>query len=455
MARSLIMVSLALAAFISALSLSLFFGASGLLRLWEERENRALNTYIGERLRALADQLFVEGRSPNSLDVASALEGFPADPDWIIVQSADDVLLYYYRREDRQLGQGRNFLRRLQDVEKWVEVRAADGKLVFKYESLVPSFNQRESNRFLLAALIVILALGSLVAAVIAVVVAYWFARPVAKHAEGLAASLEAMGRGRRDQILGGKSVIELDRIAQAAASLQSNLLKEEELRRQWAADVSHDLRTPLAALKGQLEAMADGVLPATQARLAGSQRETRRLETLVNDLALLTRLETPGFCPRFESVSTKALLEELARRFSAVALERGSKLVLNARALTLQADPALLDRAFANLIDNALRYGRPGGELRLVSSLQPDGAVRVSVQNEGLIDVDHRSRLFDRLYRGDKARDGAGSGLGLSIAKAIAEAHKAVLSVNCDEGAGVTSFDLVFPVQTLSAKAE
>jgi len=393
----------------------------------------------------LASAPVAGGREPAPAAVAEALEGMPYDPEWVVVISADDTLLYLYRRQETPGGQSRNFLRRLQDVSEWREIRTSDGRLVFKYSFLVPPFDQRESNRILMVALLVILIAGTLIAALIAIVVAYGIARPIARHAGALAESLELIGKGRRDLALPQGSIDELDRIGQAALLLQGDLAKEEELRRRWAADIAHDLRTPVSVLKAQLEAMGDGVFAPTPERIDASYREVLRLEKLVNDLALLTRLETPDFRPRRVEIRTLSFLTEIAQRFSGTAGREGMGIAVEGDDLVLMTDPDLVERAMGNFLENAIRYGERGGRIVLSSTVESPGRAELSVENPGLIDEAVLPFVFDRSFRADASRGSPGSGLGLAIAKAAADAIGAQIGALCDVPSRKTRFSLVF----------
>ncbi len=463
MTRTLALVSGALAAFVLVLALVIVLSSGSLLRSWEERESRGLASFIEERLSSLAEELEAAGARPSSQAVAAALADLPYEPDSLIVLSADNAPLYLLRRRDAQEGQGRMMGRMRQAVGDYAEVRTKDGRLAFKYEAVTGAFDQRESNRVLMAALSIILVAGSLIAALIAALVAYSLARPISRRAGQLASSLEEMARGRRDLVLGSSSIAELDRIGQAAGLLQASLAREEELRRRWAADIAHDLRTPLASLKAQMEAMRDGVFEPSPGRIESGCREIERLEKLVGDLALLTRLETPDFRPSLGPVGLEDFARGMARRFEAagsnikVTLIGGASpepgaggpapavAAAGAVSPSILADEGLLDRAVSNLVDNAIRYGREGGKVELRAESLPGGGAAIRVVNEGLIDEAVLPFAFERSFRADSSRGSPGSGLGLAIAKAAAEAQGARIEASRDEAACATAFSIVF----------
>jgi len=442
--RTLLLVLGSILTFVAVLSLLLFSGTGRLLNSWHEREIEALHSFIQGQLSALALEARKDGRTISEAETARALEGLPYSPSWVVVTAPDGRLLYFYREADPG-GQSRNFLRRLQDISEWFEVRLPDGTLAFKYSALIPAFDEQESNRILLGALRLVLVWGSAAAALLAFVFAWIFVRPLRRQTAGLVASLERMAAGERGVALPSCPVTEIDHIARASDVLQTNLQREEELRRQWAADIAHDLRTPLAVLRGQLEGMLDGVFAPVPDRINRLVSELRKLESLVNALALLSRIETPGFRPERAPIDIRSILSGTAERFGPEARAAGSEIVVEAPAVRMEADAALLERALENLVSNALRYGRPGGRIVLAARNTAPAGVTLSVENDGVIDPEILPRVFDRLFRADDSRGAEGRGLGLSIVKAIVEAHGGAVRAESDGETAKTRFIATF----------
>ncbi|MPM93534.1 Sensor kinase CusS [bioreactor metagenome] len=282
-----------------------------------------------------------------------------------------------------------------------------------------------EGIGYLLSAAWQVLLISFLIAFLAAVVLAFFVLYPLKRQSEKLASALERIANGERDVSFPEQKVLEFETIAEASLVLQGTLSKEETLRDQWTADIAHDLRTPVTVLKGQLEAISDGVFTADAKRLDLLLRETGRLENLINSLSLLTRLESPNFKPEVQRISLTDLLRQTQARFEAEAAKRAMVVSIPTKQASVVADTALLTRSLDNLISNAIRYGEANSTITI--TFEADGqknAVWLCIENEGHIDQAFLPHVFDRLSRSEHARSTEGSGLGLAIVKAIVEAH-------------------------------
>ncbi|WP_294014755.1 cell wall metabolism sensor histidine kinase WalK [uncultured Treponema sp.] len=232
---------------------------------------------------------------------------------------------------------------------------------------------------------------------------------------------------------LGALGVNEFDRILDSVKKLKNRLLHEETLRRQWMQDISHDLRTPLTAVKMQVEGMNDGVLEATAERFAALYSELTLIEKLVWNLQDLSRFESPEMKISAVKVNAFKFTDDVALRFSLLAEKKKIKFSVQkkcAEDFDFTADPLLLMRCVSNLLQNAFQYTAEDGEVTLCTEETPESRVKISVMNTGAISEDDIPHVFDRLYRGDRSRSTAGSGLGLSIAQAIANLHGGKIEV-------------------------
>jgi two-component system sensor histidine kinase BaeS len=213
------------------------------------------------------------------------------------------------------------------------------------------------------------------------------------------------------------------------SARVQRALSREAELRRQWAQDIAHDLRTPLAGLRVQLEGLADGVLELGPDRLPLLLGEVDRLEELTSDLLALGRLESPELRPELKRCLVGELVPPLLTPQIELAESRGRTWISTMAEGTFHADPELLHRALANLLSNALLHARGPGPLTVDWSA-PNGGLLVEISNPGQLDPGEQEFLFQRLHRGESSRYLPGNGLGLAIAKAVVELHGGTLTL-------------------------
>ncbi len=223
----------------------------------------------------------------------------------------------------------------------------------------------------------------------------------------------------------------ELAELAAAANRLARDLEASDRARRELVAAVSHDLRTPIAALGLLVDAVADGVVtsPADIAEYQGRMRvHLAHLRDLVDDLFELARLDAGDLAFEQTDVDVTELLEETAEAFRPAADNRGLTVVedVSAPLPPVRANPERLQRVLYNLLENAVAHTPPGGTVTIAAA-GVDGSVRFDVTDSGPgIAAADAGRVFDRFYRGgaEASRPAGGAGLGLAIARAIVEAH-------------------------------
>ena len=289
-------------------------------------------------------------------------------------------------------------------------------------------------------------------AALVAVALGLLLARQIAGPVRALTTAARRLGAGDLDQrvpVRGRRD--ELEELAEAFNSMAEAVGRQEMLRRQMAADIAHELRTPLAVIQANLEAMLDGIRPLSAEEVADVHRETLLLSRLVTDLRDLSLVETGQLPLRKELTDLTTLVQTSIARFSSWAEEKGVRLAVKAAEDSPRADvdPDRVAQVLGNLLDNALRYTPPGGEVvvRLESGAQRD-EVRVTVRDTGSwIPEEHLPNIFERFYRADHARtrtDG-GSGIGLAVVKQLVEAHGGVVWAESRPGEG-TTFGFALP---------
>ncbi|MBU6409161.1 MAG: GHKL domain-containing protein, partial [Verrucomicrobia bacterium] len=230
-----------------------------------------------------------------------------------------------------------------------------------------------------------------------------------------------------------------------------TRLKKLERTREEFVANVSHELRTPLSLIKGYVETLLDGARnnPETLERfLKIIERNAQRLDLLIQDLLTISALESGRVTLELHTVDLRALVEKVFNDFRQAASGKGVSLINQMPELTVNADVHRLEQVFANLLDNAIKYGRANGEVT-VGAKQAGGSVEVFVRDNGPgIPPESLDRVFERFYRVDKARsrEQGGTGLGLSIVKHIVQAHGGDVRVESTLGQGAI-FSFTLPV--------
>jgi signal transduction histidine kinase len=280
---------------------------------------------------------------------------------------------------------------------------------------------------------------------------------PARRRLKAVEAATERLGGGDLDARApehGGDEVTAVarsfNRMAAELSTRTRALENADTARRKLLADVSHELMTPLTAMRGYLETLSMSELdidtPTRERYLQIVSEETHRLERIVGDLLDLARLEGGGTTIRQERVDIAALFGRVAARHERELTQRNVRLEfhVNAGAENVIGDPDRLEQALQNLAANALRHTPDSGQITLTSSPILDG-IRLTVHDTGPgIPAEHLSLIFERFYKADAARKAAGgSGLGLSIVKAIVERHGGTITARNDGGA---VFDIVLP---------
>jgi signal transduction histidine kinase len=233
----------------------------------------------------------------------------------------------------------------------------------------------------------------------------------------------------------------EIGELGQAFNQMSESLAHQETLRRNLMADIAHELRTPLSVMRGDLEALLDGVYQPTPEALASLQEETLLLSRLVDDLRALALAEAGKLQLKRENIDLGELLAAVVASFDLLAQSQGQILSLDLPTdlPLVEADPQRVRQVVANLVSNALRHAaRPGSQVR-ISAVQEPGQVEVSVSDDGPgIPPDDLAHIFDRFWQGDRAR-AEGSGLGLAIARELVRAHGGQIWVDSTPGQGTT----------------
>ncbi len=293
--------------------------------------------------------------------------------------------------------------------------------------ALVNDFNLPEEEAFinrLRNHLLMGLGIGLAVAVLLAWLLARHLSRPINKVAEGI----RSVAAGNFDTRLDTKGSDEIARLSEDVNRLSAALSEHETARKRAMSDIAHELRTPLAIISGELEAMSDGIRPLDKEQLDSVRDEVKHLAVLVDDLHSLTMTDSGALAYKMAPVNFNDLLELAVESFTGPATEKGLELDFTEpeRVIRLRGDERRLRQLLHNLLDNSVRYTDAGGKISIV--LGDDGLqaqLHISDSAPGA-SKDECERMFERLYRmeASRNRNSGGSGLGLAICRNIIEAH-------------------------------
>ncbi len=286
-------------------------------------------------------------------------------------------------------------------------------------------------------------ALGATAVALVAGGLLAWvLARPL-KLLTAATRDLATGQLGRQVKIHG---TTETDQLAEAFNAMSRQLERKEQQRQGIAADVAHELRTPVSVLRGHLEAMMDGLYPIDGAHLAVAYDQTVHLARLVEDLRLLTQAEAGRLSLSPSRIMAAELVEQAVARFEPLAQDAGITLhhEVETGLPPLLVDAGRIRQVVDNLLTNALRHTEPGGHIWLKAS-STAGGIAFKVANTGHLPPAYAEHVFDRFWRADQQRDTSGSGLGLAISRQLVRLHGGTIRV--EQQADRTVFTFVLPV--------
>jgi signal transduction histidine kinase len=294
------------------------------------------------------------------------------------------------------------------------------------------------------------LLLAGAIAAGVALLLARWLARGMTKPLRDMAKASARMARGDYSQRVETRSLDEVGQLAAAFNRMSEQLSEVETLRRQLVADVSHELKTPISALRAHLENVLDGIEEPDPETLAVMLQQSERLGALVDQLLELARLESGDLPLDREPVALGPLVERVVTE---VGVARASDDVHVDNRVPEDLEPVLADegrlhQVLFNLLDNAVRFSPEGGEVT-VSAHRSNDHMEVRVTDDGPgISSEHLPHVFERFYRVDPARSraGGGTGIGLAIARSVIEAHGGHIRAESEVGRG-SAFVFDLPV--------
>lgn len=231
----------------------------------------------------------------------------------------------------------------------------------------------------------------------------------------------------------------EIDELIASVNTLARTLDMQMQSKKRMARDYAHEIRTPLAAIQSNLEGMIDGVLDTTAVRLESCRAEILRISRMISEVDKLVEIENSSYKLHKQEIELRTLLQKTIMSFEKSLLDKEITLSGNIANLKLMADPDKLSQVFVNIISNAAKYTPNGGKID-ISASESDKHWEISISDTGIgISDKDLPHIFDHLYRADlsRARDTGGSGIGLSVAKAIVEAHGGSITASSELGQG------------------
>ncbi len=305
------------------------------------------------------------------------------------------------------------------------------------------------------------LSFAALASLVVSIGVAVFLSRSISRPVAQMTRASEEMARGNYEQNISVRGRDELGRLGEAFNHMARQVKGSHQTLRDFLANVSHDLRTPLTSVQGFSQAMVDGTITTPEEYAEAAQiinDEAGRMQQMVEDLLLLSKIESRQVPMDCSTLDVRELLRACVRRAAPLAQQAGVELTLDAKQpAQVTGDERRLEQVFRNLLDNAVHHTPSGGAItvRLTSadgsrrgdggakgSRKPDSAVQVAVHNTGsFIPPEDQPRIFERFYQVDKSRsrNGDGSGLGLAIAQEIVHAHGGSIAVASSPSEGTT----------------
>lgn len=250
-----------------------------------------------------------------------------------------------------------------------------------------------------------------------------------------------------QDRLDGKTNTKEIDQLLHSVNSLADTLQKQQMMKKRLAADYAHELRTPLTTIQSNLEAMIDGIWEPTSDRLESCREEVQRLTRMIANIENIDRMESDNLRLTKEKFDLSETTSQIIMNFHADFESKDIRIKFEKDEKLVHADKDKIKQVIVNLISNAIKYTHSGGEI-LIQISEDGSGTRFMIRDNGIgIEAEDIPNIFEHLYRADRSRTRStgGSGIGLSVVKAIIEAHNGEVSVESRPGAGST-FEFFIP---------
>lgn len=242
--------------------------------------------------------------------------------------------------------------------------------------------------------------------------------------------------------------IVEMNELMESLNELTSQLKRQEQMRTQLSRDLAHEIRTPLTTVKGNLEAMMDGIWAPTPERLETCYTEINRMTRLIGNIERLNEMENESLVLQKEKVNVKDLSNQVVANFEALITEKQLSVQVKGERIQINADRDRVSQVFTNLLANAIKFTPEKGSISISINKDKEYASWI-IQDTGKgMSMDERSHIFDRFYMVDPSRNSrlGGQGLGLSIVKSIVHAHQGKITVDSTPEKG-TTFTVELPI--------
>lgn len=293
---------------------------------------------------------------------------------------------------------------------------------------------------------------AGIIALVVSVVVAVFLARSVYRPVQRVTEAAKSMAQGQYGQEVPVAGPTEVQRLALAFNHMADQVKMSQQRLRNFVADVSHELRSPLTAIRGFAQAMVDGTAKDSEAQSRAAQiiqDESMRMIRLVDDLLDLSRIESRQIQMSQEPVDVAELLQHCRELFAMRAEEKGIMLKMGLETVPhVVGDIDRLEQVFSNLLDNALKHTPQGGVVTISARQASADLVEISVADTGPgIPSEELPHVFERFYQADAVAGKSGAGLGLAITREIVRAHRGEIEARSPSGGGA-QFIVKLPIK-------
>ena len=285
------------------------------------------------------------------------------------------------------------------------------------------------------------------------VAIGLWLSKAIANPLKAVMTKAKYIAESDYDKDINVKTdIVELENLSKSINDLGDTIKKQENIRKMLSSDISHELRTPLTNIESHLEAMIDGIWEPTAERLESVREESQRLSKLVLDMHSLTKYDDYKIELNLEEVNLKELITNIKLNFAPKLEEHNVDLIISGEELYIWVDRDKITQVIINLLTNSIRYTQAYGKI-IIDLWRNNEYVYVSVKDNGIgIEKSDLPYIFERFYRADKSRTRmtGGTGIGLTIVKAIIKAHNGNIDVTSKKNEG-TTFMIEMPIKNLN----